>query len=131
MTGPITKEETAAMFKKLRELKRACGRGANMNDVAVVLITACIEEGLNVRARIIPALEHLGLEWNHVARTLRVETGDDPRLSRWSRRADGTYVLHGDDPGTTPSADSAPVGTSAGLGKASPTVASTPGLFEF
>lgn len=90
----LSNAETTTLFRQLRRLMAACGAKTNKHDLAIVLITACIEGGLDTRPRLIGALRQLGLDPRHAAIVLNNETGDDPRRHRWHRDIDGGYRLH-------------------------------------
>ena len=94
LPSELKRLQTDALFRDLRHLKAACGAKANKNDVAVILITACLDHGLNFRARIVGALTRVGLNELHVVNILNRETGDDPATSRWSRDGADRYRLH-------------------------------------
>lgn len=86
---------TTAFFQGLRDLDGQCrSRGVNKHDRAIVLIIACIEEGLNTGPRIVGALRKLGFNPRHVGMHLREGTGGDPQRHRWQRVEDGRYFLH-------------------------------------
>ncbi|MBB3909754.1 hypothetical protein [Sphingomonas desiccabilis] len=82
---------TAAMFGRLRKLLRACG--PNRHDQVLVLISACITEGVDTRGQIIGTLGHLDFKRGHVAMLLAEGTGTNPEVYRWRRDAAGTYTL--------------------------------------
>ncbi len=86
---------SAVFLDGLRDLQRDCG--PNCNDQAVALITACIEEGWNTRARIVGALKALGFDYRHAAIMLKDNAGPDPVRHRWQCGETGVYRLH-DDP---------------------------------
>lgn len=90
--------EANAFFERLRELLAACGPKPNRNDAAVVLISACIEDGRDTRPLIVGALSRLGFDYRHVAIILKGETGNNPQRHRWQRDAEGRYTVHDDEP---------------------------------
>ena len=94
-SNPI--DPNTALFRRLRAIKAACGLKPNKDDLAIVLITACIQEGLNQGRRITGALERLGLNRRHAGKILAEGTGDCPSRHRWQRDSDGFYSLHEDD----------------------------------
>ena len=89
-------DETAAVFRRLRKLKRALGPKANKNDVAFTLIEACIFEGWNTFRRIVGTLECLDLNPHHVVAILNEGAGSGPNGNRWWSDSDRQYHLHGD-----------------------------------
>jgi hypothetical protein len=88
-------DETTAIFQRLRKLKADCGFKPSKNDLAVVLISACIEEGLDTGPRIVGALAKLGLNKSHAGLTLRQGAGQ-AEAHRWFRDGEGRYHLHDD-----------------------------------
>ena len=85
---------TDPVIERLKRLHAACRVGGNKNDTAVALITACIDECIDTRARIICALEPLGFHRGHVAIMLQRGTGNNPEQDRWRLDATGRYHLH-------------------------------------
>ncbi|WP_370169515.1 hypothetical protein [Sphingobium abikonense] len=55
------------LFDDLRALDKACGHDTSKNDRAIVLLAACIERGVNTRARLVAVLKHLGFTHSHLA----------------------------------------------------------------
>jgi hypothetical protein len=68
--------------------------GPNKNDRAIVLITACISDGVNTGREIIARGVSLGLDPAHVALILSKDAGSNPDRHRWQRGGDGVYYLH-------------------------------------
>lgn len=83
----------AVMFERLRDLKRACGSGTGLHDQAIVMINACIDEGLDTRSRLVAAMKQLGFSPAHVAITLNKAAGCNPERHRWSQDEAGRYRL--------------------------------------
>lgn len=77
-------EERAALFARLRCLKKAVG--PNRNDQANMLIHACLDEKIRAGKRIIAVISHLGLDRRHVGLLLHDGIG-----KTWARDADGGY----------------------------------------
>jgi hypothetical protein len=90
---PKCREDSGPLFRRLRELKASLPKGVNKHEVAIVLILACIEEGVNTRGRIGTVLAHIGLDRAHVMIILNEGTGVDPSRHRWSRDGNGVYSL--------------------------------------
>lgn len=82
-----------ALYDSLYRLNSALFPSINKNDRAILLITACISQGANVRSVIIGMLSGLGLNPSHVAVILRRETGTILGRARWRIESDGTYSL--------------------------------------
>lgn len=93
-TTPPNSADGTGLFDRLRDLVTHCGNGSNKHDVAIVLITACIQEGVDTGPRIIATLKHLSFNPRHIAILLKKGTGRDRDAHRWSRAEDGTlHVL--------------------------------------
>lgn len=73
------------------ELLAECG--SNKNDRAIVLITACIGDGVNTEKAIIGTGYRCGLNPGHVAHILKQGTGINPEAHRWRRDEEGRYSL--------------------------------------
>ncbi|WP_370310116.1 hypothetical protein [Sphingobium abikonense] len=65
------------LFDDLRALDKACGHDTSKNDRAIVLLAACIERGVNTRARLVAVLKHLGFTHSHLAIMLKERLGHD------------------------------------------------------
>lgn len=91
--APPTKSEKAALFGRLGRLKASLGSGVNKHEAAIVLISACIEEGIRTGGGIVGALVTLGFNNKHVAMMLKEATGTSPEMHRWSRDQEGRYSL--------------------------------------
>ena len=72
-----------------RELLNSAG--SNLNDRAIVLITALIGDGVNTRQGIIDIANRNGLNPRHVAIILSKNTGNIPHLHRWRVDEFGIY----------------------------------------
>lgn len=83
-----TNAQWEAFHDDLDRLLDACGPTANRNEQAVVLISACIEAGINNLGQIIKVLEPLGFKRGHLASILT--KGKAPP---WARDAAGTFSL--------------------------------------
>jgi hypothetical protein len=81
----------AAFFRGLRALMAQCG--PNKNDQVIALISACLEDGVNTRRRIVGVGDTLGYKPQHVVTLLNEGVGIDPRRARWLRDGEGTYTL--------------------------------------
>lgn len=82
-----------ALYDSLYRLNSVLCPGLNKNDRAILLITACISQGANVRSMIIGMLSGLGLKPSHIAVILKRETGTILGRARWRIESDGTYSL--------------------------------------
>lgn len=90
---PERHNDSGPMFRRLRALKASLPNGVNKHDRAIILISACIDEGVNTRSRIGKVLAHIGLDRAHVMIVLNGDTGSDPNRQRWSRDERGVYSL--------------------------------------
>ena len=75
---------------RLQRLLDTYGTGANKHEQAIMLVEACISEGINTGPRIIGALKRLGFDHRHVAIVLK---GDTPFAHGWRKGTDGIYSL--------------------------------------
>lgn len=87
----ITKKPAPDLFERLRVLDRSSD--PNKHDRAIILITALIGEGINMREQIIAVLTQLGFSRGHIAIVLAKASGSNPAVHRWQRDADGRYGL--------------------------------------
>ena len=97
MTNEHDGDPSGAFLEELRGLKAASGWPKDKHAVATVLITACIERGIDTRPRIIGALKSVGLDYRHVAIILNEGTGENPERHRWRLDPHGRYSLHDDE----------------------------------
>ena len=76
----FSKEESDAIFVRLRSLKRSFGAKPNGHDLAFALIGACICEGFDTRVRIVRALKRLDIKQANIVLTLKRHEGSKWRL---------------------------------------------------
>ena len=88
---PRTQAERSRLFDRLRALRDSTAPGVNRNDLAVVLISACIGACIRTKPGIVSALNHLGFDPRHAGAT--VDRGARPAAGHWIRGADGRYRL--------------------------------------
>jgi hypothetical protein len=81
--------DVTAVFDGLDELLAAC-RSAPYDDRLTVMITACIERGINTRPRIVGAARRKSFNAEKASRFLTKATG-----KLWLREKDGVYSLIG------------------------------------
>lgn len=67
----------------------------NKHDQALVLIEACLDQGIDTRKGIIAALVELGFDYRHVAILLNEHAGTNPERHSWRRDETGRYSLLG------------------------------------
>lgn len=82
-----------AIFRRLRALEEDCGPDAKQYDRVIVLIAACIEEGLTEGKRIVGAIARLNFDKQFVGMQLVKNAGNDPTRHHWRKLGDGTYAL--------------------------------------
>lgn len=82
------------MFNRLRGLLASCGEASNQNERVTVLISACIDEGINTGPQIVGVVKALGFNPRHVGAMLKNDCGSSPTRHRWLRGTDGIYSLH-------------------------------------
>jgi hypothetical protein len=83
----------ARVFSELRDLKAACRR-ADAHSRAIVMIQACIDNGIDTRSRIRGTLIKLGFHEDHAVIMLNAYAGPNPEAHHWYRDEDGTYHNH-------------------------------------
>ncbi len=83
------------LLSGLRRLDQSCGSSAGKHERAIVLIHACIAQGINTRGSIMAVLLQLGFVRGHIAIVLEENSGSNPSGSHWERRADGAYESFG------------------------------------
>lgn len=88
-TPARTNEERAALFRALRELKRACGK--NKQDQITTLIDALLGQGIDTRSRISRALQKLDFSGSQVAAVF-----DEVNRRRWRPIWSRTICSHVD-----------------------------------
>ena len=86
-------EDVTSIFKELRALKAACRR-ADSHSRAIVLIQACIDNGINTRARIRGTLAKLGFNADHAVIVLEACAGQYPDVYHWYRDESGVFHNH-------------------------------------
>ena len=65
----------------------------NKTDLVLVLVEACLDEGIDTGRGIVIALSDIGFDRRHVGITLAGNTGHDPERHRWFKTDDGRYAL--------------------------------------
>lgn len=87
LTSSSTPTEVSAVFDGLDDLNASC-RHAVMDVRLTVMITACIERGINTRAKIVGALRKKNFNERTAGRFLTKKTG-----TLWRRSPEGIYSL--------------------------------------
>ena len=85
---------TKALFERLQQLKRDCAPTSTEEELAIVLIKACIFEGLDAGSRIVGMLTALRLNKKYAGMMLAKWRGNDPQRHHWQRSAEGRYAVH-------------------------------------
>jgi hypothetical protein len=86
LSSDALESEVTAIFRRVRKLIKDCGAGRDKHDRANILISACIDEGLDTSAWIVGTARHLGFVDTHIRITLRKGIGE-----RGSRDESGDY----------------------------------------
>ncbi len=84
---------------RLSGLRDDCA-AAHKHEQATVLISACIGEGIDTKAKIIRTLVLLGFKGSHAANLLKYGTGTCPTGNYWWLDKSGSYRVHGWPPET-------------------------------
>ena len=63
-----------ALYQEMKDLIASCGAEANRHDLAIVVIEASLDNGINRKNHLIGFLQHLGFDRGHVAHLLKFET---------------------------------------------------------
>ena len=81
-----------AVFRNLRALDQSLvDSGVNKNDRVLLLINACINQGIDTGARIVGTVVQLGFNRQHVGMTLKHGLQRQPEWPNWGRHDAGTY----------------------------------------
>ena len=79
-------DEVNAIFRRLRELHATMSENENRHTCVNILISACIDEGIDTGKRITGAIGRLGFSKKHAGIILKDGTG-----TRWKADALGKY----------------------------------------
>lgn len=77
----------------LADLRDAIAGKCSKRDQVLVLIEACIGDGIITRREIIDTIGSLGYDRIHAVITLNDHAGLDPQRHRWCRDENGHYSL--------------------------------------
>jgi hypothetical protein len=89
LASDASPEEVAAVLRGIDEMLAAC-RESRSDDRLVLLITACLENRMNTRGRIVGTGTHKGFNEKQIQRVLETYIG-----VRWRRNKDRTYSVIG------------------------------------
>ena len=78
------------LFKRLQRLLQTIAPGSNRHEQLILMIEACIGEGIDTGLHLVDMLKRLGFNAQHVGMAL---ADHNPHASRWKRSADGIYRL--------------------------------------
>ena len=85
---PKSPDEKAEMFRRFNDLYWRCKQdGLNKHEQVIVLIGACIEEGITTGPSIVGTVAHVGLNKKHVGAVLAKSIGD-----LWHRDGNRLYT---------------------------------------
>jgi len=79
------------LFDGLRKLMSDVG--PNKHDQAIIVIMACIGQGIDTLPRLRGVMRSLGFDPRHVGIMLNGGTGTNPEMHRWQRDENGVYSL--------------------------------------
>lgn len=77
-------------FKSLQHVLDTFASGCNRHEQLILMIEACIGEGINTASQIIGTLKLLGFNAQHIGMALN---DLNPIAHRWQRSEDGVYSL--------------------------------------
>lgn len=87
-TDTLPPNEVAAMFRRLEDLHWNCQqRGSSRHDQAIVLVAACIEEGITKGPHIVGTVASMGFKPRHVGKLLHDNIGN-----LWQRDGERFYT---------------------------------------
>jgi hypothetical protein len=93
----LPREEVAAVFRRLRDLKKALRPHVDSNLLAIEMIKAIIEEGWDEGPRIVGTMKQLGFDGKHAGATLGKNRGENPKVHYWRRDQEGRYHVFEDE----------------------------------
>lgn len=82
------------LHQRLVGLVNTVGQDCNKNELAQILITECIRDGVTAGSAIIAAIAALGLKTGHVAIQLKFGLESPAGFASWRKDADGQYRLN-------------------------------------
>lgn len=80
--------------EELRPLYNELEGAVSKHDLAIVLIKACLDTGIDTGPAIVTTLAELGLNSQHVGMMLSKHCAPRASESFWHKTAEGTYALH-------------------------------------
>lgn len=86
-------EVPPTVFERLEKLIDDSGPGTNRNELAIVLIQACITAEIDRGSQIVGVISSLGFDARHVGAILSKGAGNYPDR-HWKKDGDGRYRLH-------------------------------------
>jgi hypothetical protein len=88
--------EVAAVFARLRALKKKLRPHLKSDQLAIEMIKVIIGEGWDTGPRIVGTMKQLGFDKDHAGITLGKNKGHNPKRHHWWRHEDGRYIVHED-----------------------------------
>lgn len=85
---------TEDQLSRLQALNDGPLSECNTSDRAIMLITACLDDGINRGPEIIDTLVRLGFNQKHAGIMLSKHSGSKQAGNFWEKQDDGTYRLH-------------------------------------
>lgn len=91
--------DTDAIILRLRDLDEALmARKLNKHERANMLISSCIDEGVDSGSRIVGLLRELGFDRQHVGMLLKGGIQRHPEWPNWGRTDAGAYFVPPEPP---------------------------------
>lgn len=91
LTERMGPEEWDEFIEALQVINDACGPEANKHDRAIVLISFCIDNGIDTIGHIINVLKRFGFHQGHIGSLLKDLSGHNAEVYWWSRDSAGRY----------------------------------------
>jgi len=89
-----TDYDRKARYRRLEALDREITKGkANKHDRALMLISACISDGITAEQHIIGTVATVGFNHGHVAKLLKDGIRLKPEWPYWGRDENGRYFV--------------------------------------
>jgi len=101
----LNEVDAALAFRRLRNLKAEYEAVLRGDELIVIMIAACIEEGMSEGKQITGAMAKLGFKKRYAGLILHKERGNDPKRHCWSRDVTGIYKVNYERLGLVSAAD--------------------------
>lgn len=83
-----------AVLEELVLVHTSIDPSLNQNEQVLILIGACLVNGIGQGSMITEAIHRLGYDKRYIGLILSKSAGADPKLHDWYRDNDGVYQLH-------------------------------------